>query len=155
MSGGNGTITAIDLAEPEKTFVFTREEEKESEGRLKIEDWRFLYEPNVAILKAGAYKLVAQRFGLQKLDVNTHLYASNKLIKDFPGRIWEIKVKGEKLEVKGQANVICRNYPLTVEQLKKKLHLRDGGTAFVIGCRVAGKPTLFLAQRVEDIHIEG
>ena len=47
-----------------------------------------------------------------------------------------------------QANVLVRNYPLTAEQLKKKLHLRDGGTAFVIGCRVAGKPTLFLGERV-------
>ena len=51
-----------------------------------------------------------------------------------------------------QANVLVRNYPLTPEQLKKKLHLRDGGTAYVIGCRVAGKPTLFFAERMEDIH---
>ena len=155
LSGGNGTITAIDLDKKNQAFVFTREEEKESEWRLKIEDWRFLYEPNTAILKAGAYKLVAQRFGLLKLDVNTHLYASDQVVKDFPGRVWEIKVKGERLEVKGQANIICRNYPLTAEQLKKKLHLRDGGSDFIIGCRVAGKPTLFLAQRVEDIHSEG
>ena len=46
------------------------------------------------------------------------------------------------------ANVLVRNYPLSPEALKKKLHLRDGGTAFVIGCRVAGKPTVFYAERV-------
>ena len=107
----------------------------------------FLYEPNAAILKAGAYKLVAQRFGLQKLDVNTHLYASDQLVEDFPGRVWEIKEPTQTLP-EGKANVLCRNYPLTPEQLKKKLHLRDGGTAYVIGCRVAGKPTLFQAERV-------
>ena len=99
-------------------------------------------------MKAGAYKLVAQRFGLQKLDVNTHLYGSDTLIENFPGRIWRIT---EKQDLK-QANVLCRNYPLTPEALKKKLHLKDGGTAYVIGCRVAGKPTLFFAERVEDIH---
>ena len=70
---------------------------------------------------------------------------------DFPGRVWKVKEptpplpKGKEIK---QANVLVRNYPLTAEQLKKKLHLRDGGTAFVIGCRVVGKPTIFLGERV-------
>ena len=114
----------------------------------KCENGKWLYEPNAAILKAGAYKLVAQRFGLHKLDVNTHLYSSDSLVENFPGRVWKVV---EKQDLK-QANVLCRNYPLTPEQLKKKLHLKDGGTAYVIGCRVAGKPTLFFAERIEDIH---
>ena len=149
------TITAIDLDKKDQAFVFTREEEHEAVFSDQCSGFSFLYEPNAAILKAGAYKLVAQRFGLQKLDVNTHLYASDRLIENFPGRVWEVKVKGERLEVKGQANVLTRNYPLTPEQLKKKLHLRDGGTAYVIGCRVNGKPTLFFAERIENIHTEG
>ena len=151
LSGGNETITAIDLATPERSFAFTRDEEKEcssgiEDWRLKIENFKFLYEPNAAILKAGAYKLVAERFGLQKLDVNTHLYAADTLIEHFPGRIWEITNRHE-LAANSQANVVCRNYPLSPEQLKKKLHLRDGGTTFVIGCRVNGKPTLFVATK--------
>ena len=112
----------------------------------------FLFEPNAAILKAGAYKLVAQRFRLQKLDVNTHLYTSETLVPDFPGRVWRIKEAPFQLSPKEardkQANVLCRNYPLTAEQLKKKLHLRDGGTVYIIGCRVAGTPTIFLGERV-------
>ena len=151
LSGGTGQITAIDLAKKEQAFVFTREEEQNCSleiGDCTLEN--YLYEPNAAILKAGAYKLVGARFGLQKLDVNTHLYCSDSLIPDFPGRVWRIKDEGMKGErMKGeQANIICRNYPLTPEQLKKKLHLRDGGTAYVIGCRVAGKPTLFWAERL-------
>ena len=141
------TISAIDLAEPEKAFTFTREEEQmcpSGIGHLRFDIGYFLYEPNAAILKAGAYKLVAERFGLHKLDVNTHLYCSDQFIENFPGRVWKIV---EKQDLK-QANVLCRNYPLTPEQLKKKLHLRDGGTAYVIGCRVNGKPTLFFAERV-------
>ena len=161
------TITAIDLAKKEQAFTFTREEENLSAKRsvseavcqrsglsgiagLSGEAGLYLYEPNAAILKAGAYKLVAQRFGVQKLDANTHLYASEKRMPDFPGRVWRITEQ----QPDKQANVLTRNYPLTPEQLKKKLHLRDGGTAFVIGCRVAGKPTLFFAERVEDIHSE-
>ena len=153
LSGGTGKITAIDLAKKDQAFVFTREEE--SAARPEYSEYsdyseKYLYEPNAAILKAGAYKLVGVRFGLQKLEVNTHLYCSNQLVENFPGRVWEIKSERVNVErMKGeQVNVICRNYPLTPEQLKKKLHLRDGGTAFVIGCRVNGKPTLFYAERI-------
>ena len=140
-------ITAIDLAQKDQAFVFTKEEESTARSEYsQYSDYsdKYLYEPNAAILKAGAYKLIAERFGLFKLDVNTHLYGSEELVPDFPGRVWKIV---EKQDLK-QANVLCRNYPLTPEQLKKKLHLRDGGTAFVIGCRVNGKPTLFFAERV-------
>ena len=152
------SITCIDLAELEKSFVFTRDEEQNAPNQIvhrTSSPCTFLYEPSASILKAGAYKLVAQRFGLTKLDVNTHLYASDTLIPNFPGRVWEIKeIENQQSKIKNlkskieNANVLTRNYPLTPEQLKKKLHLRDGGTAFVIGCRVAGKPTLLYAERV-------
>jgi len=157
----NGNITAIDLAKPEQVFRFTREEESNSVSGLTAPTvyqcnglsgpaGLFLYEPNAAILKAGAYKLVALHFGLHKLDVNTHLYVSDTLVSDFPGRVWQIKehIKQNTSNIT-HANVLVRNYPLTPEQLKKKLHLRDGGTAYIIGCRVAGKPTIFLAERVK------
>ena len=151
-------IKCLDLSRPEQVFTFTRDEEKEAlcpplEGRVGMGFAGFscyLFEPNAAILKAGAYKLIAQRFGLRKLDTNTHLYVSDTLVENFPGRVWRIndQMVNAKM-VNGQmANVLCRNYPLTAEQLKKKLRLRDGGTAFVIGCRVSGKPTLFLAERL-------
>lgn len=147
----NGRITAVDLAEPEKAFVFTREEEKDCSlinGDAPL-NGGFLYEPNAAILKAGAYKLVAQRFGLTKLDVNTHLYASETLVENFPGRVWKVNSQFTMHSSQiSQANVLVRNYPLTAEQLKKKLHLRDGGERFVIGCRVNGKPVLFEATRI-------
>lgn len=148
----NQTITAIDLDKKEQAFVFTREEEQmcpSGIGQWTLDSGHFLYEPNAAILKGGAYKLVSERFGLQKLDVNTHLYVSDKFVEHFPGRVWKNSpLPSPKERAISQANVIVRNYPLTAEQLKKKLHLRDGGTAYVIGCRVNGKPVLFSAERV-------
>lgn len=151
LSGGTGQITAIDLDKKDQAFVFTKEDERDCllmNGDALL-NGGFLYEPNSAILKAGAYKLVAQRFGLQKLDVNTHLYCSETFVPDFPGRIWRIteQITNHKLQITN-ANVLTRNYPLSPEALKKKLHLRDGGTAFIIGCRMAGKTTLFHAERV-------
>ena len=145
-------IKCIDLSHPEQAFSFTCGEELSATASFvhgTLSPCTFLYEPNAAILKAGAFKLVGARFGLQKLDVNTHLYCSETLVSGFPGRVWKITQRLNAQMAKDQmANVLCRNYPLTPEQLKKKLRLRDGGTAFVIGCRVAGKPTVFLAERV-------
>ena len=160
VSGGTGQITAIDLAEPEKAFVFTKEQETNCPLAINPSPFAFIYEPNAAILKAGAYKLVAERFGLHKLDVNTHLYASDTLVENFPGRIWRIQSPITKNEVNrapvaenhqlpiSQANVLTRNYPLTPEQLKKKYRLKDGGDSYLIGCRVNGKPTLYTAERI-------
>ena len=152
LSGGSDRITAIDLSKKEQAFTFTREEEQATQTKMVNGTWSngtWIYEPNAAILKAGAYKLVAQRFGLRKLDVNTHIYTSETLVPDFPGRVFKVLPLSEGMGVGPQANVLVRNYPLTAEQLKKKLHLRDGGTAYVIGCRVAGKPTIFLADRLQ------
>ncbi len=152
-AGGDKTVlTAIDLTNPENAFVFTREEEQACEAQWRVKPFRYLYEPNAAILKSGAYKLAGARYGLEKLDVNTHLYGSDTLVESYPGRIWEIKEilsgaaikKGKTL----QANVLVRNYPLTAELLKKKLKIRDGGEDYIIGCRIAGKPTLIQAERV-------
>ena len=154
LSGGSGQITAIDLAKKDQAFVFARDAEAgaiSEYSEYSEYSGKYLYEPNAAILKAGAYKLVGKRFGLRKLDVNTHLYCSDTFVENFPGRVWQIKdegMKGERMKELNQANVLCRNYPLTPEQLKKKLHLRDGGTAYMIGCRVASKPTLFYAERL-------
>jgi 16S rRNA G966 N2-methylase RsmD len=153
LSGGTGQITAIDLEKKEQAFCFTREEEQNCQiVHGKCENGKWLYEPSAAILKAGAYKLVGARYGLQKLDVNTHLYTSERLVTDFPGRKWKIEqvVRDRKdlpAELK-QANVLTRNYPMTPEQLKKKLHLRDGGTAYLIGARIQGKPTVIRATLI-------
>lgn len=158
LSGGNGSITAVDLDKKDQAFIFTKEEERltaersfsetvlQQNGPTGIADF-YLYEPNASILKAGAYKLVAQRFGLKKLDINTHLYASDTLVDNFPGRVWQIINAPSPMT---NANIVCRNYPLTPEQLKKKLKLKDGGDTFIIGCRVNGKPTVFTAKRFNE-----
>ena len=150
-----GRITAVDLVEAEKAFVFTKEEERDCPsgiGNLSLVIGHYLYEPNAAILKAGAYKLVAARFGLQKLDVNTHLYVSDEWVADFPGRVWKIEEPTPTLP-KGReilkANVLCRNYPLTPEQVKKKYRIKDGGERYIIGCRMAGQPTLWTGERIQ------
>ena len=103
---------------------------------------KYLYEPNAAIMKAGAHTLLSKKFGLNKLHPNTHLYTADNFIKDFPGR--KFHVMGEesynrrKVSVllnSSNANISVRNFPDTPEQVKKKLGLKDGGQQYVFGYR--------------------
>ncbi|MEE1070646.1 MAG: SAM-dependent methyltransferase [Paludibacteraceae bacterium] len=152
------TITAIDLAVPEQSFCFNPKGLKDLKDPKDLKDLKdltsfsYLYEPNAAILKAGGYRHMAERFGVHKLDNNTHLFVSDQVVDNFPGRVWQIdqlvRDRKDLPSTLTQANILTRNHPLTPDQLKKKLHLRDGGAAYIIGARVAGKPVLFLAHRL-------
>jgi hypothetical protein len=116
----------------------------------------YLYEPNASILKSGAFKSIGRQFDLKKIQINTHLYTSDKLVIDFPGRIFKIiavNPKPEQLKTifeGDQANVMTRNYSLTPDELKKKLKLRDGGENFLIGFSGLKQKYLVAASRVKS-----
>ena len=135
-------------------FTFFYKEEIESKSDFSLPR-KYLYEPNAAILKAGAFKLVGKRYNLKKLHKHTHLYTSDKLVVEFPGKALIIKevVKPNKGDIlrqfpNKQANVISRNYPLSPSQLKKKFALKDGGDQFLIGTTLTnGKRVLLWCER--------
>jgi hypothetical protein len=65
-----------------------------------------------------------------------------------PGRIFRVKIASkQELKTLNQANVICRNYPMSSDALKKKLGVRDGGEKYVIATQIGSKPVLFLGVR--------
>jgi hypothetical protein len=97
----------------------------------------FLYEPNAAILKSGAFDEVAERFKIYKLHMHSHLYTSDEKI-DFPGRVFEIEktIAYKKKDVKENlsitaANITTRNFPETVEALRKKWKWKEGGDNYL------------------------
>ncbi len=72
------------------TFSFTPSEEKDSEADFASPQ-TYLYEPNASILKSGAFKLIGEKFGLQKIHPNTHFYSSLHFREKFPGRVFKIE----------------------------------------------------------------
>jgi len=97
----------------------------------------FLYEPNAAILKSGAFNEVALNFKLQKLHKHSHLYTNDDLI-EFPGRTFEIievipfnKKELKKRFKKQQFNITTRNFPKTVAEIRQELILKDGGNEYL------------------------
>ncbi len=131
----NPEIRCVKLNDSEShSYSFTYEEEQQAAPAPCAAPKTYLYEPNAAWLKAGCFKLLASRYGLKKLHQHTHLYTSDTLISDFPGKVftiianWTYTEFGKTIPVK-QANCISRNFPLQVAELQKKHKLTDGGSS--------------------------
>jgi len=119
---------------------------------------RWLYEPNAALLKAGCFKLPAVRYGLQKLHPNSHLYTSDTLCTAFPGRTFEVVGSSGfgKHDVKSllgdlrKANLSIRNFPDSVEGLRRRLHLAEGGDDYLFATLLTGgKKMLVRCRKVQ------
>ena len=114
-------------------------------------------------MKAGCFKLLSQRYALDKLHRNSHLYTSDNLASDFPGRVFEVietfpfdkKTKkeissrcqqttdnGQQTSSKSgslKASVAIRNFPLSADELKKNLGLQDGSDFYIFGTTMKGE----------------
>ena len=152
---GNNRIHAVNiLHEGNDQFSFTRSEEKSALCAMADCICEYIYEPNAAIIKAGAFRLVSERYQLHKLDHNTHLYTADQLTENFPGRVWKAiaqPIKNQRdIAALGiqRAAILTRNYPLTPEELRKKFKVQESDSHFLIGARIATKPTLILAERI-------
>ena len=114
----------------------------------------YLYEPNSSLMKAGAFKSIAVKFRLFKLHKNSHLYTSNHLVKDFPGRTFKIRAvipadrKTLEKHAFGTGNLACRNFPQKIADLKRKLKLKDGGINYIFATTLVDeKPKLILCEK--------
>ncbi|MBS5639525.1 MAG: SAM-dependent methyltransferase [Bacteroides sp.] len=137
------TIHCVNLftkgTQEEQHFVFTREQEQRSQCTYTDSLGDYLYEPNASLLKAGAFRSIAAAYPVRKLHPNSHLYTSDTFIENFPGRIFRIvnQCSFNKKEVKEnladlkKANVTVRNFPATVAELRKRLHLTEGGDTYL------------------------
>lgn len=126
-------------------FYFSPEEEQNVEIPFASAVGSYLYEPNASILKAGGFKSVAKRYGVQKLHVNSHLYTSDRPVYDFPGRMFEVRqwfvpnrqnVKQFLSQTK-KANITVRNFPLSVAEIRRKTGLKEGGELYLFATTVA------------------
>ncbi len=163
------TINAVELP-PERhpeldsgsPFTFTPSEEKEAAYTLGTEG-RYLFEPGKSLMKSGAFSLISNRFGINKLGHSTHYYLFddesiiNELSKH--GKIFRI-ISSSKLDKRSirdaaqscpQAEVTARNIPMDTDTLRKKLGVSPSDTYHIFGLKsdLAG-PMLLVTERGLD-----
>lgn len=94
----------------------------------------FLYEPNSSLMKSGAWGIISRQYGVEKLHNNTHLFSSENFISDFPGRVFQVKNVmpfGKNSYKKIQANISTRNFQMSVDEIRKRLKISDGGDIYL------------------------
>ena len=96
----------------------------------------FLYEPNAPLLKSGGVDYLCEALHITKLHPHSHLFTHSELV-DFPGRRFSInevipfKKENLKKQLEGKKmNITIRNFTLTVEEIRKKYKIADGGTVY-------------------------
>ena len=144
--GDDVEISCINLESDDAEFAFQFKEEKTAVSAFS-EPQQFLYIPNNAVLKSGAFNLVSQLFNGKKLHPNTHFYTSDKRIERFPGRILEINMIDSKHIRKGEKyNIISKNYPLSPDEIKKKYKILDGGNCYLIFTQTQNRKIILKSQ---------
>nr|WP_315161964.1 class I SAM-dependent methyltransferase [uncultured Flavobacterium sp.] len=132
---GNINIKTVNiLKDKTETFDFVLNENSKFPN-LSLPQ-KYLYEPNSAIMKSGGFDEVSSFYNLNKLHKHSHLYTSTVLL-SFPGRVFEIqntfpynKTEMKSYLEKSQANITTRNFPDSVETIRKKWKIKDGGNVY-------------------------
>ncbi len=151
-------IVAVNLLKQEaQPVLFSTSLQKEQETVVQFSNpVAFIYEPNAAVLKVGAFKSVAARFQLYKLHPNTHLYTSARLVEDFPGRVFRYRqtaAYNKKALRKAlpalQANITARNFPDSVKAIRKKTGIKEGGDQYLFATTLTdNKPAVLITEKI-------
>jgi len=99
----------------------------------------YLFEPNSSVMKAGGYHEICEHFEVRKLAPHSHLFVSEKLIEDFPGRRFIIKTilpyNNKIIKTLStrfpKANITIRNFPQNVSEIRKRTSVKEGGEEYL------------------------
>ena len=114
-------------------------------GPDEIRPLSLAVEPDVAVMKAGIFNAISRQFQVQKLEKGTNLFTSDGLREDFPGRVFRIGAVHEfhprklarELSAIESASIAVRNFPLSAEELRKTLKIKDGNACYLFGCTLS------------------
>ena len=116
-----------------------------------------LYEPNASVMKAGCFEVLTRRYPVKAVARDSHLFLSDDVIMDFPGRGFAIdavttmnkKELNRAMSGITRANVATRNFPMTARQLQQRLGLKDGGDCYIFGTTTAaGQRVLYICHKL-------
>ena len=140
-------------------FAFYQGDEQSAVCTLSPQVMNYLYEPNASVMKSGAFKAVGERYGLGKLHKISHLYTSDNLVWDFPGRIFVVAqtFSMSKNDIRSlkqstcQANITTRNFPLSVADLRRRLKIQEGGNDYIFATTLSDNSHALLLCKKADL----
>ena len=144
----------------EQSFCFTLAAEQSETCIISNSVQTYLYEPNASILKAGGYKQIAIQTGVEKLHQHSHLYTSDKLLPDFPGRIFQVcevfpfsgKLCKQIHKSIPQAHISIRNFPLKTNELRHRTRIADGGDCYLFATTLGNDQKVIIQCRKAAIQ---
>lgn len=94
----------------------------------------YVYEPNTSIMKSGCFELLTHMYSVNQIAQNSHVFVSKNPVKQFPGKMLAVTniCTMNKLDLKQalngitHASIVVRNFPMSVDSLRKKLRIKDG-----------------------------
>ncbi len=146
----NPKVTVVNLETQQPVFEFYFNDEKEIISEFS-EPLKYIYEPNPGILKSGAFKLCGQKFGLKKLETNTHLYTSDELKENFPGKIYEVieEIHHPKKSIyKKSFHIISKNHPMKAEEIRNKYKIKQSEEETLIFTKSISGKVILKAKKV-------
>lgn len=127
----------------DETVVFRASDAVASTVRLvsdasEIRRGSYLFEPNASLMKLGCFGLLCERYGVKKIGAHSNLFIADESV-DFPGRKFQIstvssmnkKELRRNLSFITRANIAVRNFPISSQDLRRQLKLKDGGDTYI------------------------
>ena len=145
---------------------------------VRLEEGVYLFEPGKALMKAGAFSLISERFGISKLGSSTHYYifseaddstsqegstqSKAKVLKQH-GKVFRI-IRMEPLDKRTmkaagkefpKAEVTARNIPMDTDTLRKKLGVTSGDDAHIFGLKSDSAGNLLIITKIQGQALNG
>lgn len=148
-------------ANDDETVVFRASDAVASTVRLvsdasEIRRGSYLFEPNASLMKLGCFGLLCERYGVKKIGAHSNLFIADESV-DFPGRKFQIstvssmnkKELRRNLSFITRANIAVRNFPISSQDLRRQLKLKDGGDTYIFATTQGERNHLILvAEKV-------
>lgn len=165
--GGDCSLHCVNLASPDADFVCECQGDGSAKGNGKVEYMTeplsaglYLFEPNASIQKAGLQDVFAAKWGLRKLHPMSHLFIGTKAIPHVPARQFVITAtsdfskSGLKSFLKDikQANLTVRNFPESVDKLRARLKIKEGGSTFLFATTLFDGSHILISANLPDMN---
>lgn len=148
-------LEAVELSamgEIQKNFSLTFAEEKKACIHYTDTIKKYIYYPAPSLLKIGAFKRVAEYYGLDALHPNSHLYTGDHFDGDFYGSIFLVKetLPYSKSKLKQlrkaypKADFTVRNFPLSAPELCRQTGISSCTTTRIFATTIMPAKPLFI-----------